>query len=363
VHWLKRLLGGGPSAKQLAMVVQDERPQWINVDGVEPFDIVPYLHGHEGLPIPDWKAIDRWVDALPASQKGIAWHQCVRAWLLHMRDALGDPNILIQSKRALAVAPLEVRTAASIARYMEGALKQVLDTLPNVAAAEDNWQPILIVFADQQRYYDYVSHAYPEHGEYGLSGGMFLSVGPGHFVTFLDELHGMEKVIAHEMTHACLAHLDIPLWLNEGLAVNTEYRITGPTPAEAGPLEMHAKHLAFWNPELIQEFWNGLAFQRSDEGMMLAYNLATILVRNMAQDWKSFAEFANAASREDAGDRAARQYLHLDLGACVAAMFDAQSPADWAPRMEAMKVVAREPAISKMGSPEFGDVIESQMNR
>jgi hypothetical protein len=347
-HWLKKLLGSGPSASQLSMVVRDERPSWINIDGIEPFDLVAHLHGHEGMPIPDWNAIDRWVDSLPISQQQAAWQQCVRGWLLHMRDALGEPNTLFQSERASIIAPLEIRTSASLARYMERTLKQVLDTLPNVAAAEDDWQPILIVFADQHRYYDYVSHAYPDHGEFGFSGGMFLPAGPGHFVTFLDELHGMEKVIAHEMTHACLAHLDIPLWLNEGLAVNTEHRLAGPTPPGFSPREMHAKHVEFWNPETIQEFWNGLAFQRSDEGMMLAYDLATILTRNMAQEWKPFATFANAASYEDAGDRAARQYLHLDLGACVAALFDGQSPADWAPNMEAMKVVSKEPAAPKL---------------
>jgi len=334
---LKKLFGGGPSTKQLAMVVSEERLHTVSIDGIEPFDIGGHFYGHEGMPIPDWKAIDQWVKSLPQSKQEAAWRQCVHAWLVHMRDALGAPNLLIASERALIVAPLEVRTSVAMAGYMERTAQQVLATIPDVAATGATWRPILIVFADQQRYYDYISHAYPDHGEYGFSGGMYLRIGPGHFVTFLDELHRMERVIAHEMTHACLSHLDIPLWLNEGLAVNTERQIAGALPPEFGPREMHAKHVEFWNPATIQEFWSGRAFQRTDEGMMLAYDLASILVKNMALEWKSFTAFANTASVEDAGDRAARQHLHLDLGACVAALFDGESPVDWAPNIEAMK--------------------------
>jgi len=346
-NWLKKLLGGGPSATQLAMVVRDEPPQWINIEGIEPFDIHAHLHNHEGLPIPDWNTIGHWANSLPASQRQDAWQQCARAWLLHMRDALGAPNALVQSKRASLITTLELRSAAAMTGYMERTVAKVLAILPSVAAAKDEWQPILIVFADQQRYYDYVSHAYPDHGEFGFSGGMFLRTGPGHFVTYLDELPRMERTVAHEMTHACLAHLDIPLWLNEGLAVNTEHRIAGPTPPEFSPYEMHAKHVDFWNPETIQEFWNGRAFQRTDEGMMLSYDLAAILVRNMIQEWTPFVSFANAASYEDAGDRAARQHLHLDLGAAVASLFEGESPAEWSPNMEAMNAVAKEPAVPK----------------
>ncbi|HTE39433.1 MAG TPA: hypothetical protein VK629_01305 [Steroidobacteraceae bacterium] len=343
-NWLKKVFGGSPSTKHLAMVVQDERPQSIEIEGSEPFDIVTHLYGHEGLPIPDWNAIGRWVDSLQESQQQKAWQRCVQAWLLHMRDALGEPYQLIQSQRALLITPFEARSSASMALFVERTLRAVLKTLPDIAAAEDDWQPILFVFADQHRYYDYVSHAYPDHGEYGFSAGMYLRVGPGHFVTSLAELPSMERIIAHEMTHACLAHLDIPLWLNEGLAMNTEFRLVGAAPPQFGPREMHARHVEFWNPDHIQEFWNGRAFQRSDEGLMLAYDLAKILVHNMANDWKSFAAFANDASYEDGGDRAARQHLRLDLGRSVASLFDGESPSDWAPNMEAMKTAAKEPA-------------------
>ena len=41
----------------------------------------------------------------------------------------------------------------------------------------------------------------------------------------------------HEMTHGSVAHLPLPLWLNEGLAVNTERRLAGATgaPARSAP--------------------------------------------------------------------------------------------------------------------------------
>jgi hypothetical protein len=49
-----------------------------------------------------------------------------------------------------------------------------------------------------------------------------------HFITTKADLRSIEPVIAHEMTHACVQHLPLPLWLNEGLAVNTEQRSCTP---------------------------------------------------------------------------------------------------------------------------------------
>jgi hypothetical protein len=102
---------------------------------------------------------------------------------------------------------------------------------------------------------------------------MHIDWGCGHYATVKDDLRAIEPTIVHEMTHGCLAHLPIPAWLNEGIAVNTERRFAAVQPGLYTPEQMHAKHQAFWGDAEIQEFWSGKSFLRPDEGNMLSYDL------------------------------------------------------------------------------------------
>ena len=86
---------------------------------------------------------------------------------------------------------------------------------------------------------------------------MHINHGCSHFATFHAELGAIEPVIVHEMMHACLGHLAIPAWLNEGLAVNTERRLCPRGTHQYAPKELHWMHQKFWNDETIQEFWSG----------------------------------------------------------------------------------------------------------
>ena len=170
----------------------------------------------------------------------------------------------------------------------------------------------------------------PDGGEYSFSSGTYIGSGLPHFVTAKGEMRSLEPVVAHELSHACLAHLPLPLWLNEGLAVNTERRLCGGA-NRFTPLEMHRKHAAFWDDGKIQEFWSGTSFRRADDGNMLSYDLGRILVEQLSRgDWRRFAGFVNAAHHEDAGAAAAACELDVDLGASVAAWVG-RSGANWAP--------------------------------
>lgn len=190
---------------------------------------------------------------------------------------------------------------------------------------------ILVVFDDEKNYYRYISRYYPESGEFATSSGMHINFGCSHFVTMKADLLAVEPVIVHEMTHACLSHLPLPAWLNEGLAVNTESRLS-PTPKSLfTPQEMHAKHMQFWGVHEIQEFWCGKSFLRADDGNMLSYDLARILVAQFADDWQSFKRFVLLAQASDGGQAAALEILHLDLGAAVCALLGQSPSADWAP--------------------------------
>ncbi|WP_305821824.1 hypothetical protein [Massilia brevitalea] len=295
------------------------------------FRVAEHCWGQQGYPIMDWAAAARWVDVLPAEEQASAWIAIERAWLLHLRDALGAGFRLTESGNCLLLAALEDNVANAALGFMERTLKRVVRTLDGIAQVTPEGKDILIVFDDEDSYYRYVSHAYPGGGEFANSGGMYINGGCGHFVTVRRDLSAIEPVIAHEMTHGCLAHLPIPLWLNEGLAVNTEQRLTGVQGSVHTPQELRGMQLAFWSEATIREFWSGHAFQRLDDGNLLSYDLARILVAYMAKDWAAFRPFVLAAHHADGGAQAARDCLGADLGELVCALLGQAHAPEWSP--------------------------------
>ena len=102
------------------------------------------------------------------------------------------------------------------------------------------------------------------------------------------------------MTHSCVNHLPLPLWLNEGLAHSIEGRFA-PMPQDAREvLDRLAKQPAFWTEHAIQEFWSGHAFQRPDKRQEMAYQLALSMTKAFAQDWAAFKAFVLSARADDA---------------------------------------------------------------
>jgi hypothetical protein len=115
--------------------------------------------------------------------------------------------------------------------------------------------------------------------------------------------------------------------------VNTQHKLTGVPHSLYTPQQMHARHLEFWNETEIQQFWTGDSFHRPDDGQMLSYDLARILVDNLARQWADFERFASQAARDDAGAQAASQHLGIDLGAWTCALLDREQSDGWTPRL------------------------------
>lgn len=317
---------------------RDSAPEEVIVDGAPTFALRRHLVVHNGYPILDQEAVQRWVDSVPEPVRQRAWEICERAWLLHFRDALGPAFHYDEGATAAVLSSLESHIATATLQYMERTLKRIVAVLEELAKAPEWGKDLLIVFDGQQQYYDYVSFYYPERGEFAFSGGMYISRGAGHFVTVRDDLRAIEPTIAHEMTHACLSHLPLPLWLNEGIAVNTESRLVRPPHRLATPQQMRDKHLRFWGESELQEFWSGKSFGRPDEGQELSYDLARVMVEQLAMDWSAFKRFVGAADFKDGGDAAAREYLGTTVGAIAAALLEREPSAQWDPRPELWEV-------------------------
>lgn len=319
-------------------------PAILPLSGGRVFDLQGHLVAAGGFPHVDWDAVRGSLVATPFAPDLDAIR---RGWLLHLRDALGPQYRVHETEDALALASLDLVTVRALLNYVATTRRRILRVLPEVARFAPGERSIVLVLDDEDTYYRYVSSLHSGEGEFGLSSGMFFPGDCPHFVVKRGDLRSVEPVIAHELTHASLAHLELPLWLDEGLAVNTEARIAGGASLNHTARQLHGKHVAFWDARRIQEFWSGDAFRRADDGQMLSYELARILVREMAGDWPAFAAFLQQAARDDAGDQAARQLLGVDLGESVRALFAEASDEDWSPDRRAWDPApAARPALS-----------------
>ena len=330
---LKLLPGRSTSGERPeAGVSTSPPPAELTAPGVPAFDFAASLHFVNGLPVPDWSAVNAWVASLATStDQAEAWAAAELAWLAHLKHALGPRYHLVSHGSAILLSPLAPRVASATVEFMTKTLSRIERMLEGVGAAPEWGKDIMLVFEDGDGYYRYVSRYYPDDGEFAFSGGMHVNFGCSHFVSFQAELRDMEPVIVHEMTHGCLSHLEIPAWLNEGLAVNTERRLSPPPGQQHTPQELHQMHQAFWTEDTIQEFWSGKSFLRPDEGNLLSYELARILAEQFSRDWDRFKGFILRATPADAGRAAAMEEMGVDLGEAVSALFGFEDSALWSP--------------------------------
>lgn len=322
-----------PTARKhepLEGTVDGAAPMIVQVAGFPDFDVQSQFVEAHGFTLIDVDAFNQWLAASPpasASDKA-----CIaRAWLMHMREACGPEFRLVETEHALILSPLGSRVLRATATFIATTRKRITAVLRDLAAFPEGGKSVLLVLHDEDAYYQYVSAYYPDSGEFSFSSGMFINSSVPHFVVPFAELSAIEAVIAHEMTHSALSHLTLPRWLDEGLAVNTEQRLTGVPRLIYTPQEMHEKHLRYWGAAEMQQFWTGESFFRTDDGNLLSYELARILVAHLSADWDRFARFVIHAQREDGGGLAAREHMSVELGALVCALLEQPFSAEWEP--------------------------------
>lgn len=319
-------------------------PALLSAAGVADFVLAPALHIEEGLPTLDWTAIRAWLSTVPdAVEQAHAFAVAQRAWLAYLRDALGAGYGLMQRGNALLLSSLEPVVARATLDFMARTAQRIPRVLDGLTQPPDWGHDILIVLDDEDTYYRYVARYYPDSGDYATSGGMFIHQGCGHFVTRKADLHAIEPIIVHEMTHGYLEHLPLPLWLDEGLAVNTESRLSSATMLRGESRlvthsvmqQHHQQHRQYWNAERMQQFWSGQQFHAAGEGQALSYNLAALLVGQFARNWDGFRAFVLHAEEADAGQAAAVEYLGFELGDAVGALLERPDmAASWQPAPE-----------------------------
>lgn len=284
-----------------------------------------------GFPRPDWGAVHGWMRVFAGeADANEAWQQVARHWLGRLRAALGENYALAESANFHLLSAQEPVARSRTLEFLERARSQIHRILGDISPKGAVGKHALIRFSDTERYYAYISHFHAD-GTYAGSSGMFLRDGYQH-VAYPQSWSADEerRTVVHELTHNLLAHLPLPPWLNEALAMAFETDIGG---GGHEPLtrELAARHREYWNAATIQAFWRGESFGDVD-GQELAYSLSRILLNlihtEVRPPQEEFRRFVLRSDWGDAGRSAAREHLGIEL-ADLAACFLGEG--DWTP--------------------------------
>jgi len=328
------LSAGKPSATE-RLSFDDGLPHSLQADGLA-LDLSPYWIIEDGLPTLDWRSLALQIERRPESEHAQLLAEAQIVWMAHLGAALGTGYAVCKRGRTLLLCSYSTRLASAVLGFVETTRARIGGILEELAQVPPWGHDILIVFDEADAYYRYIARYYEDEGEFAQSGGIYVNAGCGHFATTSSDgdLGSVEPVIAHELTHALLSHLPIPAWLNEGLAVNCEERLCPPGGALYTPTEMRAKHVAFWNPSTIQEFWSGSSFLRTDDGNMLSYDLAKTIASQLGHDWVTFKQFVLSADLIDGGQGAAIDHFGMDLGLAAVTLVGKEFDDQWSPQPE-----------------------------
>lgn len=308
-------------------------PSTVWVDVLPAFSIDAHLALRNGIPLLDWEAARAWVErAGPGHVRAAAWNACTRAWLLHLRDALGERYSLDESGVACILSSFDLNSASAALACMNRTVVRTGRVLPGVARLQAPGREILIVFDDGGRYRDYVLFQGGIAGaEFAFERAMHLNAGYSHYAMVRGDPLSLEPLIVRNMVRGCIAHLPLPCWLDEGLAATVQRRLAGPAQAVPVPEDLRERHREFWSEVRIQEFWSGASFACGGEAGLLSRDLACLMAERMAADWPRFLRFAQQASKRDGAAAAAQQHLGLCLGATACSLLGRPPSGGWAP--------------------------------
>ena len=263
------------------------------------------------FPAPQWQVIYDLSQQLNDAADREMTIALLDEWSERLRAALGDRYEIIDTQHFVLVSGVDSKQGDVLGRSMERARDRILERLTDVALDREYPRHLAVVFAERRMFLQYVSAFYPDGGEYGTPGGLYVPDGLGHFLIAPESIESQEAAITHELTHVLLGHLDLPAWLNEGVARAMELAV-GLRRPELYDRETVEEHLDFWTDERLERFWAGETFHDL-EGQKLSYSLAEFLVKSLPGDEQQILEFIRTADFADSGFAAARETLGVDL--------------------------------------------------
>jgi hypothetical protein len=287
----------------------------------------------EGFSRPDWNVIEKAIeDQWDPDNRRLPWEHATLQWVKKLATELGGKYDVSRMGSCLLVSDLDWEVDQRLLRSAESAIIKIGEALPGIAWKNFVGLHVILVFGEEDDYYQYLSWFYPE-GEHPATVGVHIHKGYPHIACFFSRETGVAPTITHELVHHSINHLRVPLWLHEGLAVTTE-RLLGSQRVQMLSDDLPERHHRFWHEKLIQKFWAGTSFHEPGESVELSYSLAEVLFQLLAKEREDFLAFIEAADYEDAGQTAALNCLGKCLGETVGTFL---GPGSWRPQRKAIK--------------------------
>lgn len=137
MNWFSHLFGWvqvPPNANSDSPQDSEAPPSKVDIEGAPSFIIEEHSERHEGYLFMAWEHVRNWLSRVESPEhQSAAWREAKRAWLLHMRCALGPSFRLRESKNVLLLSSLEPKVAGATLDYMERTLQRVASLLDGVA--------------------------------------------------------------------------------------------------------------------------------------------------------------------------------------------------------------------------------------
>jgi hypothetical protein len=296
-----------------------------SIDDVNPGE---YINNVDDYPrIDRLKLAQNWDSLEAKSSENTIGKALEDAWVSDLLQTLESTYAAFESDHFIHVTSQNEKHTSLFLKAIENIRLRIINALGDILENSYKEKFIIILFDQVEDYYQYISYYYPKEGQFAHSSGCFLNDAIPHFTLPMTDMSSVESVVAHELTHAMVSHLPIPLWLNEGLAVNMEVAITGYNPHRLNT-HRHNKHLSFWGEMEIQEFWSGGSFSRADDGNELSYQLAQLIVRSLAENTEEFYAFVKDANHSDGGEAAFHKAYGYSLSEIIENLL---GEGDWTP--------------------------------
>ena len=299
-------------------------------------DLSSMMPVEDGFSHPRWDLIDDCIKcSVPDNLKHIAWVDVERQWLTKLTQDLPGDYSCTESEHFLLLAEGSTRELKRTCKFIERTLKEILKYLPDVTSNEGYGKHIVLKFSNEDDYYRYVMHFYDD-GTHPMSGGMCISTGGClHYAIPVDPDYpsSYRTTLVHELTHGCVSHLPLPIWLNEALAMRMEQIVcsTNDIPLDRDLLKEHYEH---WNNSTIQQFWSGQSWNLADQGFQLSYSLAQIVWNKIENEMRApqamILSFISNAHSDDAGESACQEIFNLSLGDFIE---DFLGEGNWSPHL------------------------------
>ena len=281
------------------------------------------------LPRMNWETIRAWVEKhVKESDRPQAWADIVDQWLGLLNEALGNQYQTANGDQVILFAPAGYEHVESMLDQAETGLAAIAYALGSMASENRLGKLPVLLLADVDTYTRYTWPYYPE-GQYTRSAGVCIREGYVHIALYASAPHSVERTMIHEITHACLAHLTLPLWLEEGATQLAEEAGLANWARFQLDAETAKGMRDYWHENELSNFWWGKGFFLTDDAQMPSYQLAQVLFHLLLSDHRrQLPDFVRHAHAADAGDSSAREHLGKSVGDLAAQFL---GPGSWEP--------------------------------